>query len=219
MTGFSTAEIPEGVLEKMASEQYEMRQDAYARLKKWSQENIKTSPESLHEAWHTSQDPEVKTRCFTLMKEVMIQRQFGKGKGFVGVQMSETTLPRKDGVKTRPGVRISMVIPNTPAQASGLAVNDVVVAIDKFDFRDLPKGQGMKSSVTAFSDYVQSKEAGGVVTLHIVRGGKLIEKKITLMKRPDYARLDSLGRDRGTEEKELDQAFGDWLKKMEKLEK
>ena len=214
LTGFVSAEIPDGVLDKLASDQFEVRKDAYVTLRKWAVENKKTSPGSLHKAWQTNQEPEVKTRCYTLMKEVFIQQRLGKGRGFVGVRMADAVLPGKPGAKARAGVQISMVLPKTPAQKSGLAVNDVIVAIDKLDFNDNPNGRGVNSPVFAFSNYVLSKQADDVVTLHIVRNGKQIEKKVTLMKRPASADGILLNQYQEQDLQKAEQLFESWLKEM-----
>lgn len=214
LTGFVSAEMPGDVLDKLASGQFKERQSAYAQLEKWAEENTKTSPEALHKAWLASEDPEVKSRCYSLMKGVVIKRRFGKGKGFVGVQMEEIELPGKPGAEARAGVQVKMILPKTPAQKYGLAVNDVVVAIDEVDLSNPPKEWRLNSAVLVFSHYVQSKQAGDTVTLHIVRGGKRIEKKIVLMKRPASADVDPFGRHRPDGNREAERFFKGWLKEM-----
>lgn len=213
-TGFVLAEMPDDALGKLASGQFKERQSAYAQLEKWAVENTKISPEALHKVWRASEDPEVKSRCYSLMKEVVIHRRFGKGKGFVGVQMEEIELPGKPGAEVRAGVRVKMILPKTPAQKYGLAVNDVVVGIDELDLSNPPEEWHLNSAVLVFSHYVQSKQAGDTVALHVVRGGKQIEKKIVLMKRPASADVDPFGRNRHDDNREAERFFNGWLKEM-----
>lgn len=227
------AEVPEGVLNQLSSETYEVRKKAYSELKKWSVENIKTAPERLYKVWCVSKDPEVKSRCYTLMNEMVIQRRFGRGKGFVGVRMEEFLIPGKNGVRGRIGVRISMVLDKTPAQKSGLRVGDIIMGVDELDLnkkllkRILDRAQGkrgvgqarvagMDDAVLLFSNYIQSKQPDDVITLRIFREGKMMDVPVTLMKRPASADFDAFGRSRPNDRSEREEFFNDWLKKMEK---
>jgi len=237
--------LPKGELEKLGSDQFEERQKAYAELKKWSVENLKTSPDLLYKVWAKSENPEVKTRCYVLMKEAAIVRQFGKGQGFVGIVMEAVMIAGKEGAPGRSAVKIAEVRPDTPAEKSGLKVGDVIRGIDDFDFhaeclkqaldaahdgkpKVIPKAipriaPGMRNFqfqiqrdpvVDIMGDYIKSKHAGDEVTLHMLRQGKEIEQKLTLMKRPDYANVNAYGRMSRDPRKEGEDFFERWLKKM-----
>ena len=78
----ASAQVPEAALQKMASAEFSVREQGYEVAKKWSLANVKTAPELLYKAWLNQEDPEVKTRCYTLMKDAVIHREFGRGKGF-----------------------------------------------------------------------------------------------------------------------------------------
>jgi len=147
-TGFVMAELPKEGIKKLASEQFEERQKAYSELKKWSVENLKTSPELLHKVWGESEDPEVKTRCYALMKEAAILRQFGKGQGFVGIVMDVAVIAGEKGKPDRSAVRIAEVRPNTPAEKSRLKVGDVILGIDDCDFH----AESLKQALDAAHD-------------------------------------------------------------------
>jgi len=214
------AELPKDVMAKLASDQYEVREAAYSTLKKWSQKHIKTSPEMLYKAWSKSQDPEVKTRCFALMKRVLIQRKFGKGMGFVGIGMNGLLVPAKAGEKPRLGVRISFIRPGTPAEKAELMLGDVIVAVDALDFSKLPitklpRDRQGEEAVLRFGAYIRSKHPDDVITLHLLRGGKMIDKKVTLIKRPRWADMDPFGRYQGDDdEKKQEEFLNQWLEEM-----
>ena len=199
--------LPQGVIKKLSSDQYEVREKAYAGLHQWAVTNMKDSPEVLYQAWKTCEEPEAKTRCYSLMEEMVIQRKYGRGKGFVGIRMEEFLVPGKEGKAGRPGIRVSFVLPDTPAAKAGLKVGDVVLGVDDLDFSKMPKvgearigiGLGM-GTVLKFSEYIQSKQPDDVITLHLMRAGKVSDMKIKLMKRPasaDEVQLDPFGRGRG----------------------
>ena len=215
----ASAETPKNLLDQMNSDQFEARNSAYVKLRKWSQENIKTAPEQLYKAWKSSPYPEVRSRCHELMKETVIQRKFGKGRGFVGIRMEEFVVQDKDRKEPRAGVRITLVMPKTPAEKSGLKINDVVLGVDKLDFgKATVQRQGALrmefGTVTRFSDYIQSKQPDETITLHILRNGKKMEIKVTLMKRPASADVDAFGRRVFDQRKEKQEFFDLWMKSM-----
>jgi len=206
---------PKEALVKMASDKFAERELGYENLKKWSMANMKTSPEVLFSTWKKMVDPEVKTRCYSLMKEVLILRQFGRGRGFVGVRMDSVALPGKPGEAAVLGVRITQVIVDTPGAKAGLMAGDVVLAVDKLDFNQLPEGRLRLGTVEVLSSYIQSKHPGDTITLQIMRAGKKIEKKVTLMLRPPEVDRDPFGRvpENDIHEKK-EKYFEDWLFNM-----
>jgi len=238
VSGFVVAEVPgvlpKGELTKLGSDQFEERQKAYVELKKWSVDNLKTSPELLYKVWAKSENPEVKTRCYVLMKEAAIVRQFGKGQGFVGIVMDVANIAGKEGEPGRSAVRIAEVRANTPAEKSGLKVGDVILGIDDCDFHAESLKQALDAAhggkpklvpgmnprlirnpvVNVMADYVKSMHPGDEVTLHMLRHGKEVEKKLTLMKRPAYANVDAFGRMLQDSRKDEDDFFEGWLEKM-----
>ncbi len=212
--------LPDGVLGKLSSDKYDVREKAYGEMYRWAVKNIKEAPETLHGAWRASEDPEAKTRCYTLMKEMVLQRKFGRGKGFVGIRMDEFVVPGKKGAPGRAGVRVSLVLADTPAAKSGLKVGDVIVGVDEIDFSKIPRVRDLRlrgvigmGSVVKFSDYIQSKQPDDVITLHLMRAGKMVDMKVTLMKRPASADVDPFGGTRRNDTKaEGDRFFKKWLK-------
>jgi hypothetical protein len=202
--GLSSAavEVPKDLLGNLSSDQFEVRNQAYAGLKKWSKGNVKISPELLHAVWVESMDPEVKTRCYVLMKDAVILRMFGRGKGFVGIMME----------RLQQGVRVSHVVPNTPAQKAGLVVGDVILGVDQLDFTNRPEPQKKRDALTLFQEYIKSKRSDDVVVLHLLRAGKKIDKKVTLMKRPASVDQRVFGHQVPDEKAEQDAYFEQWLK-------
>ena len=219
------AEPSQELLGKMNSDKFEVRDQAYKDLKKWAIENIKTSPEQLHKAWKESEQPEVKSRCYELMKGLVIQRRFGKGRGFIGIRMQETIVKDPGQKELLSGVHVTLVMPDTPGERAGLKMNDVIVGVDKLDFgvakhvHRPQAGAGFNlridsGTVNRFGDYIQSKQPDDTVTLRILRGAKKLEVKVKLMKRPESADVGVLGGvDRHAEKETF---FKTWLKSMAK---
>ena len=229
------AGVPDEAVKNLSSDQFEVRAAAYVELEKWSKKNAKTSPELLRKVWNESKDPEVKTRCYELMKKAVLVRKFGKGKGFVGIMMDPMVIRQRLGqkpqggkapegekkpeggkppkVQVKKGINIAQVLPNTPGQKAGLKAGDVILGIDQLDFNKLPEEKQNIDVRSLFQLYVASKQPDDVITLHLIRGGAKMDKEVTLMKRPSSADLDPFGNNRlGGKEREEQEAFFDqWL--------
>lgn len=209
--------VPKEALEKMASDEFKVREQGYLDLKKWAKNNAKQAPEILHKTWSGEADPEVKTRCFSIMKDAVILRKFGRGPGFVGVRMEQVMLPpAKAGEAATPGVRITMVLPNTPGQKAGLLAGDVVIKVDDVDFKKQRNVEFGNAAVDLMVTYIQSKHPGDIITLHLLRAGKKMEVKVKLMLRPDDVDPDPFGRAAESRSLKQERFFSDWLKEMSK---
>ena len=77
--------------------------------------------------------------------------------------------------QSRTGAEVADVQPQTPAAAAGLKTGDVVTRIND-------KAVGSSISLTG---YVRQFRSGDVVTLQLVRDGKLMEVDVTLATKPD----------------------------------
>jgi len=206
--------IPKGAVDGLSSDLYEERQKAYQEVQAWAEKNLQSSPELLFKAWKQSDDPEVKTRYYRLMRDMVEQRKHGRGAGFVGISMGEARVPGNAGQPARWGVLIRMVLPDTPAAKAQLRLGDVIVGVDELDLSanrghgDLQLGRRIEPASFKFRDYIISKQPDDEVILHIMREGKLMPQKITLMKNPQSDEIKLERQD------EFDRFFKSWLEKM-----
>jgi hypothetical protein len=220
-------ELPPALVEQLSSDDFEVREKAYAGLHKWSEENIKASPELLYKAWKGNDDPEAQSRCYNLMRIMVTQRKFGKGKGFLGIQMKGVFLPAMPGKPAGlQAVRVENILDDTPAQKVGLRMGDLIVRVDELDLQQanpanlgaevkpgrLRMGLGLEMhSVSRFSDYIKSKQPGEKVVLHCLRGNQRLEIEVCLMKLA--AENDP---NHGQVEAEAEMFFRQWLEEMKK---
>ena len=220
-------ELPPALVEQLSSDDFEVREKAYAGLHKWSEENIKASPELLYKAWKGNDDPEAQSRCYNLMRTMVTQRKFGKGKGFLGIQMKGVFLPAMPGKPAGlQAVRVENILDDTPAQKVGLRMGDLIVRVDELDLQQanpanlgaevkpgrLRMGLGLEMhSVSRFSDYIKSKQPGEKVVLHCLRGNQRLEIEVCLMKLA--AANDPK---HGQVEAEAEMFFRQWLEEMKK---
>ncbi len=72
-----------------------------------------------------------------------------------------------------PGVRASGVVPGSPAEAAGLKEGDILIKLDAMEITGLQ----------AFSDFLKTAKAGQTVSVSVMREGKSLTVKVTLVER------------------------------------
>ena len=91
---------------------------------------------------------------------------------YLGVTPQDGTA--SDGSATRAGAEVTSVGDDTPATKAGLAVGDVIVAVN---------GEPVDSALSLVG-HIREKSAGDAVTLTVLRDGKSVEIKATLAAKP-----------------------------------
>ena len=217
-------ELPPAQLEKLSSDDFEERETAYKAIHEWADQNLTAAPELLYKAWRANEDPEVQSRCYNLMRQMVTQRKFGKGKGFLGIRMTGVILPAKPGGPAGlQAVRVENILDDTPAQKVGLRMGDLIVRVDELDLQQANLGAEEKPwepgrrlglemhSVSRFSDYIKSKQPGEKVVLHCLRGNQRLEIEACLMKLapandPKHEQIEAAS----------EMFFRQWLEEMKK---
>ncbi len=207
--------VPKDAFEQMRSDQFKIREQGLDGLKKWANNNLKQSPELLYKRWSQEVDPEVKVRCFSVMKDAVMMREFGDGPGFLGVSMEAVRLPLGDNNQEIVGVKIRLVMPDTPAAKAGLLFGDVVLKIDQLDFNVHPNNLMPNALVGLMSSCISAKKAGDMMKLEILRGKKKIDVEVKLITRPEKAKkMGNFALSMEVYKRKKDLFFSDWLKKM-----
>lgn len=214
--------VPEGefsfdnALERLADDEFKERMAAQGELREWSRQRAEQGIRVFYGLYRTHEDPEVRLRCRELLKELVVSTILSKqGEGYIGVRMMDQALALP-GKPVRNAVRITEVMPGTPAQRAKLQAGDLVTGIDDLEF-------GQRIATEAFGDYVRNKKPEETVTLHLLREGKPMDQKVGLMKRPPEA--DRLFFQLGEQYVPPDQAaveereFREWLKKQAEEDK
>lgn len=98
-------------------------------------------------------------------------------RGFLGVRMQDITeeIAKHFDVEAKEGIVIVEVVPDSPAQAAGLELGDVIVS---FNGKTVRNGAELRNK-TGFS------KVGSKVTLGVVRNGEKLDITVTLGQRPD----------------------------------
>lgn len=100
--------------------------------------------------------------------------EIGSG-AFLGVELTALTpeLRNHFGVPESVGVMVSKVLPDSPAEAAGVEVGDIVTAVDDTEV----------SSTSALAHAIRTHEDGDAVVLEVWREGGLLHRTATLAKR------------------------------------
>jgi serine protease DegQ len=117
-----------------------------------------------------------------LAKQVMEQivRTGSVTRGWIGVEVQDVTPDVAESFKlpTPNGALIAGVVPNAPAHKAGIKPGDVLVAVNTSPVLDS----------TSMLNLIAALEPGKDTTLKILRGGKEIEIKVNVGKRPKQPR-------------------------------
>src|SRR5262249_46518164 len=94
-----------------------------------------------------------------------------------GGQKGQPATPARLGIQADPdyagqGIKIGVVVPDSPAQKAGLMVNDLIMSISGKRLGDFEE---LRSEITR-------RNAGDEVTLEVRRGRETLQVKVTLDK-------------------------------------
>lgn len=202
-------EIPAKPLADLESEDFRTREQAQASILEWARETPQVAIESIYTRAVGSEEPEVRERCLAVLRELVGDEYSRDGEGFIGVRMLDEQAHVPGDAKPRAVVRVSFVMPNSPAEKAGLKNNDLIVAVEDQIWHMLPV-------IQPFSEEIKKHKPGTRIRLTILRHGKLIEVPVVLARRPIEA--DNPFLDRGPFNMEAAEAaaretfFQRWLK-------
>jgi len=165
-------------LKRLGHDQFKERVAAQAELREWGQARVEEAIGVFYKIFRSHEDPEIRLRCRELLKELVLLNLAEEGEGYIGVKMMDQVIMKPGGQATS-AVRITEVMPETPAEKFKLKVGDLVTGIDEVQF-----GRGV--ATVAFGQYVRSKKPEEVVTLHLLRNGEAMKQKVELMRRPPF---------------------------------
>lgn len=227
-------EIPE--IESLASEDFKERQSAEAAIRAWAiKDDTGARAESIFEKYLTSQLPEEYLRLTKVLLDVHFDFKRDtipqEGAGFIGISMANPLVNQRLGLERRLGPRnlplpdevplqpvidltrgayVSEVIANTPGEKAGLAVGDLIVAIDGVSIAGVDPVEHLKA-------IVGGELPGTTIELTIERGEKELKVDVTLMNRraiPDIRMVNGLRVDQEEVDRLLEQDYLRWLREQ-----
>lgn len=204
--------LPSHLLEGLSSEQFQVRESSQLELEKWVDEKGESGVNEVFDIYQKSDDPEVRSRCYRLLRSQSDEDYLNDGKGYLGVQMREemAVIPGDD--KPRYGIRIILVQPGSQAEIGGIKVGDLIVSLDGKKWYN-------EGAINEFTVTISSYKPRKKILFEVLRQGEenLIEVPVILGKRPvedlnmlyynDPMKLDKDARDK---------YFEEWLEKRKK---
>lgn len=167
---------PEELVPLLGHSRYRVREAAEQALRDLLAEDTASVADACWKAYRHHPDPEIRMRARAVLLDYVVLDFGPQGKGFVGIALVLHSFWDAEG-DLRFAIKVSQVVPNTPASKGGIKPNDLVTGIDDLDFNQ-PDADRL------FMDYVANKRPGQKVELVLQRDGAELQKSITLMRRP-----------------------------------
>jgi len=164
----SLSAVPQELIEGLADENYHAREKAENDLAQWAKARGEKSIKELDGIKQKASSPEVKSRLDNVISGVNVYKAIPGTRGFMGITMNQIL----------GGAIIDTVSPGTPAEKSGLQVNDLIVELDGVDLTE--KKAHVNEAMDFIRAYVKSKNAGQKLRIKIEREGKLMDKELKL---------------------------------------
>lgn len=215
----SGAEPPSKLLEELAADAYPDRVEAERKLRDWALSGGAEAEKSLYRLYRNSENPEIRRRSLSVLREVVIKALTDQRPGFVGIGMGSVKLP-PEVAEGGYGIEVQAINPDTPAEKADLRVTDVIMKLDG-------KGWSQPEAQHEFANRIGEKRGGDKVKLEVLRGGETLEIELILASRPWSAgtynqTLQLRGANRFimpgqfplNEKDAEEQAFKDWLGKQ-----
>lgn len=203
-------EVPKRLLEGLSSEEFKQREASQIEIEKWISEKGPAAVAAIYQLYGGSDDPEVRSRCFRILRVQSDKDYMNDGMGYLGVGLSEEMLNLPGDDKPRACVRITNVMPGSQAEIAGVKVGDVITSMDG-------KKWYQQGAINELINAVASYKPLRKVVFEIKRqdDDKLVEVPVILGKRPVENLTEMYYNPAGTlEKKARDKHFEEWLKKQ-----
>ena len=203
------AELPAEALEKLADDEFKVREQAQADVLGWARKHEGEAPGLLFGAHRNSKDPEVRIRCMEILKDLARDGYAQHGKGFIGIQMRDEMVLMPGGNQHQAAIRITFILPGLAAEKAGLKVGDLLVGIN---------GKTWPSPATDFMrQQVMDMKPTTKITVQVLRDEKVEDVEVTLVRRPltaDNPMLERMpGRAADAEKQAWEEYFQEWKDK------
>ncbi len=172
-----SVEIPEKAFASLKSQEFREREAAELELLKWGREQPEPSMSELLRQTRTADDPEVRERCLSVLRGLVMDEYLKDGDGYIGISMRDDTANVPGDPKPCNVIRVSQVVAGGAGERAGLQVNDLIAGIEEQFWHE-------GSATEPFMVKIRSLKPGTKVTLKVLREGKLVALNVVLGKRP-----------------------------------
>ncbi len=174
----SGGELPKGLVAGLASDNFKERVESQAKLLNWAANEKKSPAIAFYNLFKISEDPEVRQRCFEILRSLSDQDYLKDGKGFLGITMLPDTVKVPGEEEPRAAVKITNIVKNGPAEKFGLKVGDTIIAIEGENFKT-------ENAPIEFSEKITARKPLDEVLLGLKKvNGDIEEIRVVLAKHP-----------------------------------
>lgn len=175
-TSLHAAELPADLINGLADEDFKQRESAQLALLEWARESPELSPALIHAQYRTADDPEVRVRCFAVLKALARDEYKNHGSGFIGIRMQDAEVKLPGAVKASQAVQITHVLPGMAAEKAGIEEGDLLLQLN---------GESIAAPPTdSIRQSIMGIRPGTQVKLKLLRAGEVMEIEVTLGRRP-----------------------------------
>ena len=186
-------ELPQSDLEKLGSEQFRLREESQARLLEWGRGHLPGAKLRFYLVSKNHVDPEVRGRCMTILRELIMEEYMHEGSGFIGIEMRSELVAIPKQERQLHSIRIMSVKKGSPGEIAGLVLGDIIFSLDGVSWPEV-------DAMPAFRDKIASKKPQSTVTLQVVRNAQVLVIPVKLGRRPIIQSVFSFNGDHSANE-------------------
>ena len=203
------SELPKSSLLGLESSEFKNRQAAELELLNWCRSHPDGAMIELLKYSKSANDPEVRDRCFNILRVLVGEQYSTEGEGFIGIKLQDEIQAIPGDPRERSVIRVTYVHRASPGERAGLRSNDVLTGLNGESWHDV------KAS-TPFQAKILKLKPGSRVKLRVLREAKLMDLEVTLARRPpipvtpqpNFEMTDLEGLERAAKEAH----FREWLR-------
>lgn len=173
-------ELPAKAFANLGSQQFHVRENAQSELLAWGRGGPEPAMAELLRQSKIADDPEVRKRCLDVLRDLVMDEYGKDGKGYIGIGLEDMVANLPGEPNPRNAIRVTNVLPKTPADQAGIRANDLIVGLNGKDW-------GGNDTFRQFQEKIQALKPNSNVELRILRDGALIDLKFKLGKLPEFA--------------------------------
>lgn len=167
-------DLPE-LAKKLGDADFATREKAQQEIQAEGKVNPSALIDFLKATWLAKDDPEVRTRCEAIIRELIVVR------GFLGIHMLDSRLaaergavPQNDAEALKPGrVVVGQIEPESPAEKAGFKTGDIILGSDG-------KPLAEESPLLDLTARIQRKFPGSAMEFSVLRDAQPLSIKARL---------------------------------------
>jgi hypothetical protein len=208
-------ELPQKDFLNLSSQKFQDRESAQSNLLAWSRLQPEPAMDELFRQSKIADDPEVRARCLSILRELVIDDYAKEGEGYIGIGLRPEIGNVPGDPVPRGVIRVTMVQPDTPAHKADIRLNDLIVGLDQDVWHEV-------DASLVFREKIRMMKPNSKVELKILRDGVVSAVNVSLARRPlmaDQLFFNGQNFDLETSEKTAKEAYFQLWLNQRKLKK